>query len=78
MMGEKEAAMKEKDLEDALLELAKKRGEVTFEELNDTFPAEYFPLEEMERFMGRLRHLGIRVVESRQCERTKARHKRAA
>lgn len=77
-MGEKEVAMKEKDLEDALLELAKKRGEVTFEELNDTFPAEYFPLEEMERFMRRLRHLGIRVVESGECERTKTRHKRAA
>jgi RNA polymerase primary sigma factor len=77
-MGEKEAAMKGKDLEDALLEVAKKRGEVTFEELNDTFPAEYFPLEEMERFMRRLRHLGIRIVESGECERTKAQHKRAA
>lgn len=70
--------MKEKDLEDALLALAKKKGQVTFEELNETFPAEYFPLEEMERFLRRLRHLGIRVVESGECERTKPRHKRAA
>ena len=77
-MRGKEAAMKEKDLEDALLALAKKRGQVTFGELNETFPAEYFPLEEMERFLRRLRHLGIRVVESGECERTKARHKRAA
>jgi hypothetical protein len=33
---------KKKDRKDALSELGKKWGVITFEELNETFPAEYF------------------------------------
>lgn len=70
--------MKGKDLEDALLELGRKKGMLTFEEFNDTFPAEYCKLAEMEKFLRRLRHLGIRVVEGRGQDRAKARRSHAA
>ena len=78
METEKEAAMKEKDLKDALLELGKKRGVLTFEELDETFPAEYFPLVELECFLERLGSLGISVVERREHARVKTRYRRAA
>ncbi len=70
--------MNEKDVRKALLEHGKKKGVVTFEELNIAFPAEYLPLDEMEKFLRRLEHLGIRVVESREKGRTGDRHRRAA
>jgi Sigma-70 factor, region 1.1 len=72
------AVMKEKDLKVALLELGRKKGVLTFEELNETFPAEYFPLAEMERFLCRLEHLGVRVVEGREHARNRSRRSRAA
>jgi hypothetical protein len=64
------------DIESALLELGKKRGVLTFEDLNATFPAEYFPLDEMDRFLGRIAGLGIKVVET--SERRRPKHRRAA
>ena len=57
--------MKEKDLKDALMELGREKGVITFEELNAAFPAEYCPLVEMEQFIKRLNHMGVRVVEGR-------------
>jgi hypothetical protein len=72
------AVMKEKDLKDALLDLGKKKGVLTFEELNETFPAEHFPLAEMERFLRRLEHLGVRVVEGRGHAKIRTRRRRAA
>lgn len=70
--------MKGKDLTDSLVALGKKKGMITFEELEDTFPAEYCPLEEMEQFLRRLDHLGIRVVEGRRHKRTGHHHRQAA
>ncbi len=70
--------MKEKDLRDALLELARKKGVLTFEDLYETFPPEYNPLDEMERFLRRLSHLGVRVVEGKEHARTRTHRRRAA
>ncbi len=72
------AALKEKDIEDALLELGVKRGVLFFEELYDVFPADYFPLEEMDRFLMLLDDLGVKVIEGEGEGRQKARHKHRA
>jgi hypothetical protein len=72
------ATMKEKDIEDALLELGTERGVLFFEELYDVFPVDYFPLEEMERFLMMLEDLGVKVVESGRESGQKARHRRRA
>jgi hypothetical protein len=43
--------MKTQDMIDSLLTLGVRRGVVTCQELSDAFPAEFFPLEELERFL---------------------------
>jgi hypothetical protein len=65
--------MKGKDIEDALLELGMKRGVLFFRELDEVFPADHFPLQEVEHLLMRLEDLGVKVVEKE--ERTKARHR---
>jgi hypothetical protein len=69
-----EAAMKGKDLEEALLELAAKRGLVFYEELEYAFPAEYFPLGELERFLMLLEDLGVAVVPREQWQKPRNGH----
>ncbi|MDH4232165.1 MAG: RNA polymerase sigma factor region1.1 domain-containing protein [Nitrospirota bacterium] len=56
--------MKKQDVMDSLLELGVKRGMLTWQELNDAFPAEFFPLDELERFLGLLEDMGVKVVNS--------------
>lgn len=73
-----EAVMKGKDIEDALLELGKKRGVLFFRELNEVFPADYFPLQEIEHLLMRLEDLGVRVVEKEEREGKKSRQRRKA
>jgi len=66
--------MKHHDMMDSLLSLGMQRGKLTCQELNDTFPAEFLPLEEMERFLRLLEGLGVRVVVThRKNERRKVR-----
>jgi len=54
--------MKQQDMMDSLLSLGMQRGKITCQELNDAFPAEFLPLDELERFLGLLEGLGVRVV----------------
>ena len=73
-----EAVMKGKDIEDALLELGRKRGVLYFKELDDAFPEDQFPLQEMEHLLMRLEDLGVRVVEKEERAKPKLRHRRRA
>jgi hypothetical protein len=68
--------MERKDVEGAVLEYGIKRGVLTFGELYEAFPADYFPLEELERFLMVLDDLGVKVVE--RAERRRNRQKKAA
>jgi hypothetical protein len=70
--------MKGKDVEDALLELGRKRGVLFFEELDEVFPADHFPIEEVEHLLMRLEDLGVRVVAKEECTRVKPRQRRRA
>ncbi len=60
------------DLSDAavkrMIKLAKKRGYVTYEELNDVLPPEEFTSEQIEDVLGQLSEMGINVVESEEAE----------
>jgi RNA polymerase primary sigma factor len=66
--------VKTKDVMDSLLALGVKRGKLTCQELNDAFPAEFIPLEELERFLRHLEDLGVKVVDSGEQIRRKKRH----
>jgi RNA polymerase primary sigma factor len=54
--------MKHQDMMDSLLSLGMQRGKLTCQELNDAFPAEFLPLDELERFLRLLDGLGVKVV----------------
>jgi len=69
--------MKTQDMIDSLLTLGVRRGVVTCQELSDAFPAEFFPLEELERFLRLLEERGVKVVDSEKKLRSK-KQRRAA
>ena len=65
--------MKQKDMMDSLLSLGMQRGKLTCQELNDAFPAEFLPLEEVERFLRLLEGLCVKVIDSEEKRNKKAR-----
>src|ERR671913_2433604 len=64
------------DLSDAavkrMIKLAKKRGYVTYDQLNAVLPSEEFSSEQIEDVLGQLSELGINVVESEETEEGRA------
>ena len=65
--------MKHQDMMDSLLSLGMRRGKLTCQELNDAFPAEFLPLEEVERFLRLLEELGVKVIDSEENRQKKNR-----
>jgi RNA polymerase primary sigma factor len=65
--------MKQQDMMESLLSLGVQRGKLTCQELNDAFPAEFLPLEELERFLCLLEGLGVQVIDSEEDRKKKAR-----
>jgi len=51
-----------------MIKLAKKRGYVTYDELNEVLPSEEFSSEQIEDVLGQLSEMGINVVESEEAE----------
>lgn len=56
--------MKEKDIFDEIIELGKKRGVLTYDEINDALPSEFFTPDEIEELMDLLQDMGVRIVET--------------
>jgi RNA polymerase primary sigma factor len=60
------------DLTDAavkrMIKLAKKRGYVTYDELNEVLPSEEFTSEQIEDVLGQLSEMGINVIESEEAD----------
>ncbi|HVL72022.1 MAG TPA: RNA polymerase sigma factor RpoD [Beijerinckiaceae bacterium] len=60
------------DLTDAavkrMIKLAKKRGYVTYDELNEVLPSEEFTSEQIEDVLGQLSEMGINVVEAEEAD----------
>ncbi len=65
--------MKTQDMMDSLLALGVQQGELSCQELNDAFPAEFFPLDELERFLRLLDELGVKVTDTERHRRRKTR-----
>jgi RNA polymerase primary sigma factor len=68
--------MQHRDMMDSLLSLGMQRGRITCQELNDAFPAEFLPLEEVERFLRLLEGLGVKVIDSLENQKNKSGRKR--
>ena len=48
--------------------IGKRRGKLTYEEINDAFPSEYFSPDELEELTERLHDLGVEVMDDRASE----------
>lgn len=55
--------MKNRDIFKEVLDLGMKRGTLTYDEINDALPTEFYSLEELENFMDILDKKGVKVVE---------------
>ena len=55
--------MKEKDVFKAIAGIGRKRGTLTYDEINDAFPSAYYSLDELEGLLKRLEHMGVRVID---------------
>ena len=56
--------MKEKDIFDELIEVGKKRGQLTYDEINEALPSEFFTPDEIEDLMDLLSDMGVRIVDA--------------
>src|SRR3712207_1360634 len=51
-----------------MIKAAKKRGYVTYDQLNEVLPSEEFSSEQIEDVLGQLSEMGINVVESEEAD----------
>ncbi len=55
--------MKEKDVFDEIIEVGKRRGVLTYDEINEALPSEFFTPDEIEDLMDLLHDMGVRIVD---------------
>ncbi len=55
--------MRDKDIFEEIIDLGKRRGTLTYDDINDALPAEFFSPEEIEDLMEVLQEMGIKVVD---------------
>ena len=58
--------MREWDIFDEILDLGKRRGTLTYDEINDAFPPEFVSPGELAEFMDILNDIGIRVIDDQE------------
>ncbi|MBM4137277.1 MAG: sigma-70 family RNA polymerase sigma factor [Nitrospira sp.] len=62
--------MVEKDIFEEIIDLGRRRGKLTYEEINDAFPSEYFSPDELEELTDLLHDMGIEVVDDQELDTT--------
>jgi len=62
--------MKEKDIIEEIIEIGKRRGSITYDEINDALPSEYYSPDELEELMDILHDMGIEVVDEQEPDTT--------
>jgi RNA polymerase primary sigma factor len=55
--------MKEKDIFEEIVSLGKRRGVITYDEINEALPSEYFSPDELEDLIDVLSDMGVKVVD---------------
>jgi RNA polymerase primary sigma factor len=55
--------MKEKDIFEEIVTLGKRRGVLTYDEINEALPSEFFSPDELEDLMDVLSDMGVRVID---------------
>lgn len=55
--------MRERDIFEEILDVGKRRGVLTYDEINDALPSEFFSPDELEDLMDLLQDMGVKVVD---------------
>jgi len=58
--------LREWDIVDELIDLGKRRGTLTYDEINDAFPSEFVSPEELSDFMDLLQDIGVKVIDNQE------------
>ncbi len=64
--------MKEKDIIEEIIDMGKRRGKLTYEDINDALPSEYFSPGELEELMDLLHDLGVEIVDDQESDTTES------
>jgi RNA polymerase primary sigma factor len=59
----KEVKMRERDIFEDIIEIGKRQGILTYDEINDALPSEFFSPDEIEDLMDILQDMGVKVVD---------------
>ncbi len=57
------AKMRERDIFEEIIDIGKRRGILTYDEINDALPSEFFSPDEIEDLMDILQDMGVKVVD---------------
>jgi RNA polymerase primary sigma factor len=60
--------MKESDILEGIMNMGKRRGALTYDEINDAMPAEFFSPDEMEERLNLLTDMGVDVIDKEEGE----------
>ncbi|MFH1702105.1 MAG: RNA polymerase sigma factor region1.1 domain-containing protein, partial [Nitrospirota bacterium] len=55
--------MEKEDIFEEIIDRGKRRGKLTYDEINDAVPSEYFSTDELEELIDLLHNMGIEVVD---------------
>src|SRR4030066_15245 len=55
--------MRERDIFEEIIDIGKRRGILTYDEINDALPSEFFSPDEIEDLMDILQDMGVKVVD---------------
>lgn len=56
--------MRERDIFEEILDVGKRRGTLTYDEINEALPSEFYSPDELEDLMDLLQDMGVKVVDS--------------
>ncbi|MBM4141543.1 MAG: sigma-70 family RNA polymerase sigma factor [Nitrospira sp.] len=60
--------MKEKDIFEDIIDIGKRRGTLTYNEINDALPSEYYSPDELEDLMDLLHDMGVEVIDDQETD----------
>ena len=58
--------MRESDIFDEIIDLGKRRGNLTYDEINNAFPSEFVSPGELSDFMDLLQDIGVNVIDNQE------------
>lgn len=62
--------MRQSDVVEEIIDIGLKRGTLTYDEINDALPSEFYSLDELQDIIDILQDVGIKIVDFRKSSRT--------